>query len=116
MLWKWFLQGKVEEDQINSFNIPIYYPTSQELQALIEKNGKFNIERVEQPTLSPLLDALLCVSIIRSSMEGLFTKHFGRGIVDEMFPRFHEKLVSHVDQLQATTSTGVNILLVLKRK
>lgn len=110
------MQGTIEEEQVNTFNIPVFFPSPEHMETLIAKNGKFSIERMELSTLPPLVDIPLCVAIVRSTMDGIFTKHFGSEIANEIFKRFHEKLINYSDQLQAVVSAGINIILVLKRK
>ncbi|XP_039170968.1 loganic acid O-methyltransferase-like [Eucalyptus grandis] len=38
--------GLLSEEKIHSFNLPLYHPTLAEMEALVKRNGHFNIERM----------------------------------------------------------------------
>ncbi|XP_019166106.1 PREDICTED: salicylate carboxymethyltransferase-like [Ipomoea nil] len=40
-------EGFVEEEKLNSFNLPVYGPSLAEIKLVIEKNGSFTIDRLE---------------------------------------------------------------------
>ncbi|KAJ0037820.1 hypothetical protein Pint_22196 [Pistacia integerrima] len=76
-----FYQGLVEEAKVDSFNLPFYFATKQEMELLIQRNGCFKIERMEQmdrpmrdisrPTVEKF------ASLMRAGFEGIVKQHFG---------------------------------------
>lgn len=40
-------EGLLSENDVDSFNLPRYYASQQELESVIERNGSFSIERIE---------------------------------------------------------------------
>ncbi|XP_062023048.1 loganic acid O-methyltransferase-like [Rosa rugosa] len=113
-------KGVVSEDKADSFNIPIYHMSPQELEAVVEKNGCFSIESVDHLPQIPKLDtvtknAQLIASHSRAVTEELFKQHFGDELVlDELFDLYRKKLEeqpSIFDSMGTTT-----FLAVLKRK
>lgn len=82
------------EDKVDSFNLPLYQPTPVELGALIERNRRFSIEkmqRIVRPARKGYgLQSL--ISMIRAIWEELIQDHFGTDIVDELFDRLKKKI------------------------
>ncbi|KAK4284189.1 hypothetical protein QN277_001055 [Acacia crassicarpa] len=93
----------ISHELVDSFNIPIYTPASKEVIELIQKNGKFEIEKSE--FLYRLIDTKrlpdaqkTCMSR-RAWSEGLFKKHFEEGIVDEFFIQYEKQLAEQLTTL-----------------
>ncbi|KAL9372385.1 hypothetical protein Peur_034629 [Populus x canadensis] len=110
--------GIISEEKVDSFNIPIYFSSPQEVEATVERNGYFNLERLECLPLEKSQDTIpqkaRAVSYhIRAGLEFLLKEHFGHEILDELFDSFNKKLEkSEVFQLGLTYS----LLAFLKRK
>ncbi|GMJ04541.1 hypothetical protein like AT1G68040 [Hibiscus trionum] len=89
-------EGLVSEDEVDSFNLPIFTPSPEEMAAIVEKNGQFSIETLELTNSASLVDGRVDIKDwvvhVRAAMEGMFIKHFGSDIVDEMFDRLTKKL------------------------
>ncbi|XP_054787931.1 loganic acid O-methyltransferase-like [Prosopis cineraria] len=91
-------EGLISQEQIDSFNMPIYMAASEEVKELIEKNGKFQIEKSELlyklfDNKSQQIDAHKACMHLRAGFEGVFKNHFEEeGIVDEFFIQFEKKL------------------------
>ncbi|WCJ33639.1 S-adenosyl-L-methionine-dependent methyltransferases superfamily protein [Euphorbia peplus] len=112
--------GLVSERIVDSFNLPLYFPSANEMLELVERNGRFKIEKIE------LFDATSNFAIndmqtmrkewvmhIRAGIEGLVTKHFGNEIIDELFDRFSSK----IEQFQVRSIRESQfVFLALKRK
>ncbi|XAR51497.1 Loganate O-methyltransferase [Bertholletia excelsa] len=111
--------GKVEEEKVDSFNLPMYLTSPGEMRELIEANGCFHIERMESfnpYVLDKLPDFNMLTRHVRASMEGLIREHFGSEIVEELFHRFAKKLAenTHIFDLQYVKE--FIIFACLKRK
>lgn len=117
-----FFQGIIAEDEVDSFNIPMYCPCPNEMEEVIEKNGNFKIEKMESLLAASALKGRPInipewVAHIRAAMEGNFTRHFGsENIVDEIFQRLTEKFIALSEGLEGTRKFSTSLLLVLKRK
>ncbi|XP_006364076.1 probable S-adenosylmethionine-dependent methyltransferase At5g38100 [Solanum tuberosum] len=110
-------EGIVEESLIDSFNLPIYFPSIEDMTKVVEKNGYFSIKRMELTNPQSNIDAKSCISHLRASLEGTFTKHFGSKIANEMFERTLEKIEEISAWLEDEYyKTSRQLLLVLKCK
>ncbi|PRQ45056.1 putative loganate O-methyltransferase [Rosa chinensis] len=86
-------KGVVNEEKIDSFNVPIYYVCPRELEDVVEQNGCFSIEIMEHlPTMMESDTISKNSKHVRAIMEGLFMQHFGEEILDELFDLFHTKV------------------------
>ncbi|KAL6993533.1 S-adenosyl-L-methionine:benzoic acid/salicylic acid carboxyl methyltransferase 3 [Sarracenia purpurea var. burkii] len=99
-------QGLIEEEKVNSFNIPQYTPSPAEVKLEVQKDGSFTIDRLEVSTVNWCVASgnELCNSdqvndggyyvakCIRAVAESMLASHFGGAIIDELFQRF-EKIV-----------------------
>ncbi|KAA8542766.1 hypothetical protein F0562_023918 [Nyssa sinensis] len=94
-------QGLLSKDKLDSFNLPIYSPSSEELEKLIEKTGCFDIARVEEMHRNtiPLLTMQECIA----GLQGIIETHFGSEILDDLFDRYAKKI-------------GIALFVLLKRK
>lgn len=89
-------QGIISEEKVDTFNLPTYFASPQEVEAIVERNGCFRLERMEiLPQAIPsgnFSRGKVMSSHMRAGMEGMFKEHFGEEIIDELFDAFHKKL------------------------
>ncbi|XP_030509272.2 loganic acid O-methyltransferase-like [Cannabis sativa] len=122
-------EGLISENQVDTFNIPLYSVLPNEMTKLIEENGCFSIERMElmktsmidysdnNGEVTQLTSAETITLHLRAILEVLLTKHFGSEIIDGIFDRFYKKVEELSDQLQPIYKEGgFQLILVLKRK
>ncbi|OVA04862.1 SAM dependent carboxyl methyltransferase [Macleaya cordata] len=102
--------GIIDEAKVDEFNSPMYFMSPQEVEALVERNRCFSIERVEVMR-HPDCDAQLLSNTIRAVMEPGIRKHFGSEIIDELFDRYTNKLVDSPSILKSGTNTSLFFLL-----
>ncbi|XP_048129504.1 loganic acid O-methyltransferase-like [Rhodamnia argentea] len=85
------------EEKIHSFNLPLYHPTLAEMEALVKRNGQFNMERMgplvrlPHPEASEVM-ADVTMMHFRAGWEGLIKAHFGGEMVDPVFEHFRKKV------------------------
>lgn len=117
-----YVQGIVSEEKVDSFNIPIYHMTPQEVEAAVERNGCFSVERVEdihqvrsdeENSLS-ITNAQEFASYIRSGMEGQIKKHFGEEILDVLFDTYRKKIEDNPSIFKS--GKALTFFILLKRK
>ncbi|KAA8530616.1 hypothetical protein F0562_005450 [Nyssa sinensis] len=112
--------GLVSEDKVDSFNLPGYNPTPQELRSLIDRNGCFSIEKME-----PLVRNRGLVSEsknqnhilpVRAAWEGLIKGHFGSEIIDELFDLFNKKVLESPIFSQVNNNQVQEMFVLLKHR
>ncbi|KAK6931576.1 SAM dependent carboxyl methyltransferase [Dillenia turbinata] len=115
-------EGLLEEDKVDSFNLPVYFPSEDEFKAIIERNEHFTIERTEKTHRAVIPDASKpsvkrYANQLRSGFEKLLKEHFGVGneVMDELFDRYVEKLIEF-GTLSGSHKSFVDFFVLLKRK
>ena len=105
---------------MDSFNLPVYAPSQEQMTDLVKRNGCFTIERMELVYRASKLVAPItgkeCGMHLRAGMEGMIAKHFGSGIIDELFDTFSKKSVEFSHQLESSTREGAQLFAALRRK
>lgn len=104
------MQKLIEERKLDSFNIPSYCPTTEEIRQIIEEEGSFDIQRLETIRTdwvknfdvssndeSPIdieeTRAEAVAKYIRAVAEPILKSEFGEAIMDELFLRFKNKII-----------------------
>ncbi|KAK7351867.1 hypothetical protein VNO77_11611 [Canavalia gladiata] len=98
----------IEQRKLDSFNLPSYCPTAEEVRQVIEEEGSFDIQRLETirtdwvkninvSSDDSLIDeetrAEGVAKYIRAVVEPILKSEFGEECMDELFRRFKIKLV-----------------------
>ncbi|OMO72393.1 SAM dependent carboxyl methyltransferase [Corchorus olitorius] len=114
------IQGLVSEDQVDSFNLPVYAPTPMEITELVERNGCFTIEGLEFMDLrteaDSKIDARASAMHMRAGFENIISKHFGSDVSNDLFDRHLEKVKESFDSVLSNFIGGSQLSVVLKRK
>lgn len=111
--------GKICEEKVDSFNLPMYHTSPMELRELIEANGSFNIVRMENfnpYVLEESLDFQMLVTHLRAAIEVLVAEHFGSDIIEDLFDRYHKKLAENEHLFDVKNWKEFMIFACLKRK
>ncbi|KAJ7973913.1 S-adenosylmethionine-dependent methyltransferase [Quillaja saponaria] len=112
-------KGVVEEEKLESFNIPIYHMSAEELAEAVERNGCFSIEQIEaMPNIAVnfnLPKEKICLHV-RAIVGVLVKQHFGEEILDQLFELYLNKLEEHAFKFNPQMEKAVNIFAFLKRK
>lgn len=115
------IQGLIEEEKLEDFEIPFYNPTTEELHKLIEDEGSFKVEHHNHFTLDwdlPTKDELSNYIVqksngfnkefdlydrakfasgpIRSGLEYMLATHFGKELMEDLFSRVIELLAQQL--------------------
>ncbi|XP_068489142.1 3,7-dimethylxanthine N-methyltransferase 1-like isoform X2 [Phaseolus vulgaris] len=103
-----FLEGLIEEEKMDSFNIPVYEPTVEEIRHVIEEEGSFFIQQLEilvlpwdkglsewsdDSSLDGSIKAELMAKHVRAIMEPLLSTKFGEEVITEVSMRYQKKVV-----------------------
>ncbi|PON58746.1 SAM dependent carboxyl methyltransferase [Parasponia andersonii] len=111
--------GLVSEEKVDTFNLPLYFPSSSEVKAIIGRNEQFSIEsmekldNVEKHVLLPNLQTRIL--FLRAALEGLLQKHFGNEIMDELFNRFSNEVAQSSIFLNPENHKSPFLFVLLKR-
>ncbi|CAN0902278.1 Probable S-adenosylmethionine-dependent methyltransferase At5g37990 [Linum grandiflorum] len=123
-------QGKISQEKLNKLNIPIYFPSPDELKSTIKSNGTFTIEMLEcigqgkgPGTAESKANAIS--SHLRAGFEALLEDHFQNDTVhdqtlpfpmDELFDCFTRKLLSCGFFEDGESGLAFTIFAALKRQ
>ncbi|KAF8407580.1 hypothetical protein HHK36_006714 [Tetracentron sinense] len=111
--------GLFTEAKVDSFNLPLYTASPQEMVGLVERNGCFCIEKIELVDISVKQanapNAQSCIMHLRAGMGGIIGEHFGNEIIDELFDRYSKKL-EESSFLLDSYQKGKQLFVFLKRK
>ncbi|CAN4114031.1 unnamed protein product [Withania somnifera] len=113
-------EGILEEALVDSFNVPLYIPSPIMMAKIVNKSGYFIIERMEitesQPKVVAEADAKSLIIHLRATLEGIFNKHFGVKITDEMFARTMDKCEEISSWMKVEYKKTSQLFVVLKHK
>ena len=120
------IQGLIEADQVDTFNIPNYTPSPSEVKMEILKEGSFAINRLEVSAVNlnhcgnelslPKQfpgGAYNVAKSARAVLEPLLLDHFGEAIIDEAFWLFQELIA---DSMSKEKTEIVNVTVYLTRQ
>lgn len=126
------LQGIINEEKINTFNIPNYYPSPSEVKLEVLNEGSFVINKLEvsevnwnalddcnafdfESEMSESLrdDGYSMAQCIRAVAEPLLVSHFGEGVITEIFDRYRKILTDRMSK-EKTKFTNLSMLLTRK--
>ncbi|KAI5427931.1 hypothetical protein KIW84_033090 [Lathyrus oleraceus] len=107
-------EGLVEEEKLDLFNLPLYHPTIEEVNQMIEIEGSFIIQTLKtfkigwdanlQEDTVDYIDSKMRGEFIakyhRACFESLLIHEFGETIMDELFSRF-AKLIAQFIELKS---------------
>ncbi|KAK8957756.1 Benzoate carboxyl methyltransferase [Platanthera zijinensis] len=105
-------EGLVEEAKLNSFNIPMYTPSMEEVKSIIEMEGSFHLiqahtfesnwdpfdESIDDFTVDKDLSGKNVAKYLRAVGEPLLASHFGTEIMNDFFSRFAKNIASHMSE------------------
>ncbi|CAA0813440.1 S-adenosyl-L-methionine-dependent methyltransferases superfamily protein [Striga hermonthica] len=126
-------QGFVKEEDLHSFNVPIYTPCLQEVETIISDEGSFSLDKMEivrvpydatynegnnnnndDGVLDKYKSAKVVAGNVRSFMEPKLAFHFGTSInVGHVFEVYAKKMA---DQFSEERTNYICILVSLTRK
>ncbi|KAI6692292.1 hypothetical protein NL676_020002 [Syzygium grande] len=118
-------EGLIEEEKLDSFNIPKYTPSPKEVQREVQKQGSFSMDCLEvsevnwsvfdtdfDPNVVSKDGGYSMARCMRAVAEPLLVDHFGEEIMDEVFKRYRAQLADHMSKVKAAF---VNVIISLKK-
>ncbi|KAJ4841373.1 hypothetical protein Tsubulata_033356, partial [Turnera subulata] len=113
-------EGLISEEKLEAFNLPIYSPTIPELEAVLQRNAYFSVERISllirnpMPSTSPSIIQPLSKST-RAIFQELIRQQFGDHIVDSVFERYPKKLSENLHKFKDKQET-LNIFIMASKE
>ncbi|KAI4313841.1 hypothetical protein L6164_026789 [Bauhinia variegata] len=112
-------EGIFGEEDLDSFNLPLYFPPLKNLEEILEGNGDFSVEGKEiYPEISLIApnNVKMGASHCRATLEVLIEKHFGDGIVDDLFQRYVRKVMEFAEVMKVQKFKSLVLFVLLNRK
>ncbi|KAK8661907.1 hypothetical protein V6N13_091495 [Hibiscus sabdariffa] len=126
-------QGAVKEEDVDSFNLPLYTPCKEEMAEIVEREGSFEINNLQvfEVDTDPLnADEKLCkkdlgfhiytqmgkniANTIRAVIEPMICSHFGEAVSDRLFTRLAANVAEALSN--GMLRKRVNIVVSLTKK
>lgn len=121
-------EGLIEKDKLDSFNLPVYSPSLEELQSIVEMEQSFEIESIKLLTGFPSLPFMevregedemtgrIVRNFYRSTLENIVGTHFGwdEHLLDEVFTRLANKATAKYGEFPRNTLNVAVVFLVRK--
>ena len=122
------LQSLIEKKKLDSFNIPSYFPTAEEVRQLIQEEGSFNLQRLETIRTSWIknvtdddsfldddMKADILAKNLRAAAEPILKAEFGEGIMDELFHRYKNKVVQLMKVVINLMELASQVMFITKK-
>ena len=122
-------QGRVEKEKLDSFNLPFYAPSVDEVRDVIRQSEAFDINHIHlfesnwdpQDDLDDgdlVLDSAQSganvAQCIRAVIEPLVARHFGEHILDDLFEIYARNVAAHLRKVK--TKYPVIVLSLAARR
>ena len=113
-------QGLIDEDKLDTFNIPSYFASLEEVKDIVERDGSFTIDHLEGFELDSLemqendkwVRGEKFATVARAFTEPIISNQFGHEIMDKLYEKFTHIVVS---DLEAKIPKITSIILVLSK-
>nr|WKU83437.1 O-methyltransferase 1 [Hamelia patens] len=119
-------EGLIEEEKLDSFNIPQYTPSPTEVRSLVEMEGSFMVDRLEATEIhwnaydSEFFEfdefndgGYNVAKCMRAVAEPLLVSHFGEEIIEEVFSRYKKILA---DRMSKEKTQFINVIISLTKR
>ncbi|KAK6933045.1 SAM dependent carboxyl methyltransferase [Dillenia turbinata] len=114
-------EGLIEEEKLDTFNVPYYVSSKEEIIDIVEREGSFAIELIETFTINDSKEqdediksnGQKTAKNIRSFTEPMISNHFGNAIMDKLYDKLSCILIEFMAK-QSTQTTSIKV--VLRRK
>ncbi|PIA36719.1 hypothetical protein AQUCO_03300137v1, partial [Aquilegia coerulea] len=112
--------GLVEEAKLDSFNLPWYVPSIDEVRAVIQEQKSFHTDLLDTIDDSQnkgfVLDTIKSEQtmsrLVRAVTESMIVSHFGEEIVEDLFLKYAE----YADKYMKEKSNYVNLVMTVTKK
>ncbi|XP_043722930.1 probable caffeine synthase 4 [Telopea speciosissima] len=114
--------GLIEEEKLDSFNVPYYTASCEEIQEVIDKEGSFDTKQLvtfaldigDKEETNMQVKGGKVAKNIRSVSEPLISHHFGHEIIEPLYEKFTRLVIDHM--VKKLPIELVSIAITLQRK
>ncbi|WOH14522.1 hypothetical protein DCAR_0934041 [Daucus carota subsp. sativus] len=107
-------EGLVQNEDIDSFNLPFYTPCAEEVKDIVQYEGSFSLDRFESHELVWKDNENIFTKSVRAVMEPMLANHFGtKSFMDKLFQRYEMHVADHLSEEKIKS---FYILISLTRK
>ncbi|PRQ23796.1 putative salicylate carboxymethyltransferase [Rosa chinensis] len=120
------LDGLIEEEKLDTFNMPYYIPTTDEVKEVVEAEGSFTLQNLEvfrndwdsyikqaNCGFDKNARAAILSTDIRAVGEPILASQFGEEAMDDLFRRFEEDVLDHMEKEKCQF---INLVISLTKK
>lgn len=124
-------EGLIEEEKLDSFNLPLFCPCREEVSSEVAREASFEIQRLDiliKPDSEEKVNAMRgsasakeaygkkIAKEVRAVTESLLEYHFGEEIIDLLFHRYGELFARRWSEPMKYPENGEDLVIVLERK
>lgn len=105
-------EGLVEKEKLDSFNLPIYTPSVNEVKAVVAQTGLFNISHIKlfesnwdphddsegDEVQNSVQSGINIAKSLRAVFGPLLASHFGESLLNELFEKCAYYVAEHLDR------------------
>ncbi|GMI79505.1 hypothetical protein like AT5G66430 [Hibiscus trionum] len=121
-------EGLMHESDVDSFNVPYYFPCEEEVMEIIENEGSFVLDKIEifevnwdfedneyneNFVFEKSRSGYNVANCLRAITESMIADHFGKTIIDNLFAKYAYYVGEH---LSSEKTKYVSIVLVMTMK
>ncbi|KAL6270065.1 hypothetical protein ACE6H2_026976 [Prunus campanulata] len=120
------LEGLIEEEKLDTFNMPYYAPTTKEIEEVIEAEGSFILQKLEvfkndwdsyvkqaNSGLDKKTRAAIFATDLRAVGEPILASQFREAPMDDLFRRFEADVLDHMER---ENCQFINLVISLTKK
>ncbi|XP_074313373.1 putative jasmonic acid carboxyl methyltransferase 2 [Silene latifolia] len=98
------LEGVIEQEKLDKFNMPFFTPTVEEVRKLVEAEGSFALNKLETFTVDWSVDtsqnletrAKFVAKTVRAIVEPFLTTAFNHAVIDDLFLLFETRVKERI--------------------
>ncbi|OMO76252.1 SAM dependent carboxyl methyltransferase [Corchorus olitorius] len=110
-------QGLIDEEKLDTFNIPYYIALKDEVEDLVKKEGSFTTEFIDLIAINILdMTPESKAKTIRSFTESIISTQFGEEIMDKLYDKVTEIIVEDSKLGKEVTKRVSNVVVLKKIK
>lgn len=114
-------QKLIDEDQLDSFDVPYYSPSKEEVKEVVESEGSFATELLET-FATEVGDKNIwrsgeeITNSLRSFTESVISDHFGMEIIDKLYDKVADILIQDLATLSDEPIQNISLVVVLRKR
>ncbi|XP_047306553.1 probable jasmonic acid carboxyl methyltransferase 2 [Impatiens glandulifera] len=114
-------QGLIQKEVVDSFNLPLYTPYTDEVKEIIMEEKSFDLEKMEifkynwdqDDNNDKKKSGEILANCIRAAIEPMLRTHFGELFLNNVFKRYTERIADH---LKIEKTKFINFTICLRKK